>query len=98
MKSCMKRCSSQSDMCMARSPSPSLDRRLSGDSQRKCVSFCSEDAEIFYVDDWDRSPAEVTDKLHYRCVICALKTFWNSCNSESFYRGSTLRIARRKSM
>ena len=37
--------------------------------RRKSVTFCEVGEEdIFYVDDWDRSPAAVTERLTYQCV------------------------------
>ncbi|EMD38974.1 hypothetical protein CERSUDRAFT_122483 [Gelatoporia subvermispora B] len=72
VKSCMKRSVSQSDL-------PSLDssslrpRRPSIEMQRKSVSFCPADVEVFYVENWDRSPAEVTNKLHYSVDLASLQ-------------------------
>ncbi|KIP03438.1 hypothetical protein PHLGIDRAFT_20244 [Phlebiopsis gigantea 11061_1 CR5-6] len=37
--------------------------------RRKSVTFCEVGEEdIFYVDDWDRSPAAVTERLTYQDV------------------------------
>ncbi|KAI0064036.1 hypothetical protein BV25DRAFT_1764627, partial [Artomyces pyxidatus] len=37
---------------------------------RKSVSFCSQAAnEVFFADEWDRSPAEVTPRLTYKDML-----------------------------
>ena len=38
---------------------------------RKTVAWCSDDEleEVFYADEWDRTPSAVTPKLSYQCVF-----------------------------
>ncbi|KAI0831948.1 hypothetical protein BC628DRAFT_1336106 [Trametes gibbosa] len=54
------------------SPSYASDGGSSvGSCGRKTVSFCAAEdlEEIFYVDEWDRSPAAVTPKLSYQDIL-----------------------------
>jgi len=56
------------------SPSSPSEQGLYSDSDsrarnRKSVTFTEEgEEEVFYVDDWDRSPAAVTERLTYKDV------------------------------
>lgn len=57
------------------SPAPHSDGGSSvGSGGRKTVSFCSqaELEEIYFADEWDRSPAAVTPKLSYQYVPVSL--------------------------
>lgn len=54
------------------SPAPHSDGGSSvGSGGRKTVSFCSQEEleEIYFADEWDRSPAAVTPKLSYQYVL-----------------------------
>ncbi|KAH9849878.1 hypothetical protein C2E23DRAFT_341966 [Lenzites betulinus] len=54
------------------SPSYASDGGSSiGSCGRKTVSFCAEEEleEVFFVDEWDRSPAAVTPKLSYSDIL-----------------------------
>ena len=44
---------------------------------RKTVSFCGGDEleEVFFADEWDRTPAAVTPKLSYQCVHILFSCF-----------------------
>ncbi len=68
MKSCLKRSTSAPEVLYQARPGVSGDAQ-SKEQNRKSVSF-SEDGEeeVFYAEDWDRSPAAVTQRLTYRCV------------------------------
>ena len=50
------------------SPSMASECGSAGSGCRKTVSFCSDDVleEVFFVDEWDRTPAAVTPKLTYQ--------------------------------
>ena len=65
------------------------------------MTFCEvgED-DIFYVDDWDRSPAAVTERLTYKCVsfytsnsTAVLIHALNFTSSRDVYELKELRIA-----
>ncbi|PSR80376.1 hypothetical protein PHLCEN_2v6761 [Hermanssonia centrifuga] len=68
MKSCLKRSTSAPEVLYQARPGVSGDAQ-SKEQNRKSVSF-SEDGEeeVFYAEDWDRSPAAVTQRLTYRDV------------------------------
>ncbi|OJT15363.1 hypothetical protein TRAPUB_8073 [Trametes pubescens] len=54
------------------SPAPHSDGGSSvGSGGRKTVSFCSQEEleEIYFADEWDRSPAAVTPKLSYQDIL-----------------------------
>ncbi|TFK51967.1 hypothetical protein OE88DRAFT_1679558, partial [Heliocybe sulcata] len=71
MKSCLKLSPpssppSRDDPAYARCPPPASRPPY----KRKAVSFCREGEEqVFIADDWDRTPAEVTQKLSYQDVL-----------------------------
>jgi len=77
MKSCLK-CTTDAHHRDTNSPPPEspsdqgsdCDVPTTGNMQRrKSVTFCEVGEEdVFYVDDWDRSPAAVTERLTYKDV------------------------------
>ncbi|KAI8985600.1 hypothetical protein BD414DRAFT_508040 [Trametes punicea] len=81
LKSCLKITppitpdfSATSSPCGSGRTSPSLmsdGGSSTGSGGRKTVSFCSEDEleEVFWVDEWDRTPAAVTPKLSYQDIL-----------------------------
>ena len=56
---------------------------LAKDEKRKSVTFPEDDeVEVFYVEDWDRSPAAVVERLTYKyvdlcrcCIACIDNVF-----------------------
>ena len=56
--------------------------------RRKSVTFTEKGAEeVFYVDDWDRSPAAVTERLTYKYVHCIIRQLAHALTSnESLIR------------
>ncbi|KAI0793839.1 hypothetical protein C8Q74DRAFT_1215322 [Fomes fomentarius] len=86
LKSCLKvtppitpERSVASSPCTSGRTSPSImsDSGSSvGSGGRKTVSFCSDDEleEVFWADEWDRSPAAVTPKLSYQFASTASHT------------------------
>lgn len=77
MKSCLKcatdAASSPASHDLSRSPPDSPSSQSSAGDRPKSVSFCEvSEEDVFYVDDWDRSPAAVTERLTYRCVLVSL--------------------------
>lgn len=75
MKSCLK-CTTDSQHSYGSPPdSPSepgsdCDVTSSSMQRQKSVAFCEiGEEDIFYVDDWDRSPAAVTERLTYQYVV-----------------------------
>ncbi|KAI0358288.1 hypothetical protein OH77DRAFT_1502723 [Trametes cingulata] len=81
LKSCLKitppitpDLSAASSPCGSGRTSPSLGSdggSSTGSGGRKTVSFCSEPEleEVFFVDEWDRTPAAVTPKLSYQDIL-----------------------------
>ncbi|RPD64046.1 hypothetical protein L226DRAFT_569539 [Lentinus tigrinus ALCF2SS1-7] len=80
LKSCLKisppitpDLSAASSPCHSGRTSPSMasDSGSAGSCCRKTVSFCSDDSleEVFFADEWDRTPAAVTPKLTYQDVL-----------------------------
>ncbi|KZT25168.1 hypothetical protein NEOLEDRAFT_1065808, partial [Neolentinus lepideus HHB14362 ss-1] len=67
MKSCLKY-SPPASPPSACPPTPSPSARPS--YKRKAVSFRNEgEVQVFVADEWDRTPAEVTQKLSYQDVL-----------------------------
>lgn len=81
MKSCLKHSTPAPHVLHQPSPpaSPASPTAEPGspqlkDEKCKSVSFPEDDeVEVFFVEDWDRSPAAVVERLTYRCV-CFLST------------------------
>ncbi|KAI0369780.1 hypothetical protein BV20DRAFT_979926 [Pilatotrama ljubarskyi] len=81
LKSCLKitppitpDLSAASSPCGSGRTSPSMGSdggSSTGSGGRKTVSFCSEHEleEVFFVDEWDRTPAAVTPKLSYQDIL-----------------------------
>jgi hypothetical protein len=78
MKSCLKCTIDAQHACGSPPQSPSetgsdcdISTPVSPNiTRRKSVTFCEVGEEdVFYVDDWDRSPAAVTERLTYQCVF-----------------------------
>ena len=77
MKSCLKH-STPAPHVLHQQPSPAASPASQAaepsspqlkDEKRKSVSFPEDDeVEVFYVEDWDRSPAAVVERLTYKCV------------------------------
>ena len=75
MKSCLKHSPSAPHVLHQPTPpasptSPSVDPDIqTKDEKRKSVTFPEDDeVEVFYVEDWDRSPAAVVERLTYKYV------------------------------
>ena len=79
LKSCLKytppitpELSTANSPCDSGRSSPSIvsdsGSSACGGGGRKTVAFCSDDEleEVFFVDEWDRTPSAVTTKLSYQ--------------------------------
>ncbi|KAI0698343.1 hypothetical protein BC835DRAFT_1413115 [Cytidiella melzeri] len=77
-KSCLKCTAGTSHVLYRGSETPSSPNSPGNDSvlsdassqehKRKSVTFTEGEEEVFYVDDWDRSPAQVVERLTYKDV------------------------------
>lgn len=74
MKSCLKHSTSAPHALYQPHPdSPARETAeadgQSKDEKRKSVTFSDDgEVEVFYVEDWDRSPAAVVERLTYKYV------------------------------
>lgn len=89
MKSCLK-CTTDSQHSYGSPPDSPSEQGSDCDipssmQRRKSVTFSEVGEEdIFYVDDWDRSPAAVTERLTYQCVPAFCRARIRSCGPAPF--------------
>lgn len=101
MKSCLKQSTSALHTALYPSPPdsppspPSEPDTPTKDEKRKSVTFSDDgEEEVFYVEDWDRSPAAVVERLTYKYVrISTLREHAHSRARRDVYELKEMRMA-----